>query len=135
MQFQVPQFIETESKIVGPLTLKQFLYIAAAFLFCFFMFFILKTFAWVVLTVIVGIITFALAFIRVNGRPLTVILKSAIGYLWQPKTYVWEKRQATGATVIPDIKIPQKSRQGPTSKVKEMWLNLITRKPPTTGSK
>ncbi len=28
MRFQVPQFIETETKIVGPFTLKQFLYIA-----------------------------------------------------------------------------------------------------------
>jgi len=26
MQFQVPQFIEIEDKIFGPLTLKQFLY-------------------------------------------------------------------------------------------------------------
>ena len=30
MQFQVPQFTEAEDKIVGPLTLRQFIYIAAA---------------------------------------------------------------------------------------------------------
>ena len=30
MQFQVPQFIETEDKVVGPLTLRQFMYIAGA---------------------------------------------------------------------------------------------------------
>lgn len=28
MQFQVPQFIEVEDKIFGPLTFKQFVYIA-----------------------------------------------------------------------------------------------------------
>jgi len=28
MQYQVPQFIEIEDKIFGPLTLKQFLYLA-----------------------------------------------------------------------------------------------------------
>ncbi|TSC61742.1 MAG: SsrA-binding protein, partial [Parcubacteria group bacterium Athens0416_74] len=28
MQFQVPQFIEVEDKIVGPLTFKQFVFIA-----------------------------------------------------------------------------------------------------------
>jgi len=29
MQFNVPQFIETEDKLIGPFTLKQFLYLAA----------------------------------------------------------------------------------------------------------
>ena len=28
MQFQVPQFIEVEDKIFGPLTFKQFVYVA-----------------------------------------------------------------------------------------------------------
>jgi len=30
MRFQVPQFIEVEDKIFGPLTLKQFIYLAGA---------------------------------------------------------------------------------------------------------
>ena len=30
MEYQVPQFIEVEDKIIGPLTLKQFIYIAGA---------------------------------------------------------------------------------------------------------
>ena len=28
MRFQLPQFIETETKLVGPFTLKQFIYLA-----------------------------------------------------------------------------------------------------------
>ena len=28
MKFQVPQFIETEEKIIGPFTVKQFIFIA-----------------------------------------------------------------------------------------------------------
>ena len=40
MQFQTPQFIETENKIIGPLTLKQFFYLAVGFgvSFTFFLF-------------------------------------------------------------------------------------------------
>ena len=30
MEYQVPQFIEVEDKIIGPLTLKQFIYLAGA---------------------------------------------------------------------------------------------------------
>ena len=35
MRFQVPQFIEIEDKIIGPLTIKQFIYIAGGAGMCF----------------------------------------------------------------------------------------------------
>jgi hypothetical protein len=54
MQFQVPQFIETEDKIIGPLTLKQFFYVAAAALVSFSLFFVLATWLWLLITIILG---------------------------------------------------------------------------------
>lgn len=129
MQFQVPQFIETESKIIGPLTLKQFLYIAVAFLFSFFTFFVFKTFAWVILTAVIGIIAFSLAFIKYNGRPLTVLLKSVLAYAWQPKLYLWHQ-ETIALPKIPEIKFPPTGGpEMPTSKIKNLWVNLITKKP------
>jgi hypothetical protein len=127
-QFQVPQFIETESKIVGPMTLKQFLYIAAAGLLSFFLFFILKTFVWVIFTALIATIAVSFAFIKYNGRPLTTILMSALGYLWKPKLYLWQRKEAVIMPKMPEIKMPA---SGPVSKVKSLWLNLITKKPPT----
>ena len=38
MRFQVPQFIEIEDKIFGPLTIKQFIYIAGGAGLCFILF-------------------------------------------------------------------------------------------------
>lgn len=126
MQFQVPQFIETESKIVGPMTLKQFLYVAAAGLLSFFMFFILKTFAWIVITALIALVAISLAFVKYNGRPLTTILASAVGYLWKPKLYLWQRKEGEVVTLkMPEVKIPA---TGPVSKVKNLWLKLMTKK-------
>ena len=74
MQFQIPQFIEVEAKIVGPLTLKQFMYLAAAGGISFASFFIFQTLLFVLITMFVGIIGIALAFIRYNGQPLPKII-------------------------------------------------------------
>lgn len=90
-QFQVPQFIEVEDKIFGPLTLKQFLYIlgggAAVFL--------LYVFLGLVLTVLIGapIAAFfaALAFYTVNGQPFVKYVENALNHFTRSKLYVWRK--------------------------------------------
>lgn len=124
-QFQVPQFIETESKIVGPMTLKQFLYIAAAGLLVFALFFALKTFAWIIATALIATIALSLAFIKYNGRPLPVILKSALLYAWKPKLYLWKKEEVTGIPQIPEIKVGA-PKETPVSKIKNIWLKIQT---------
>lgn len=133
-QFQVPQFIETESKIVGPLTLKQFLYIAAAGLISFGLFFVLKLFIWILFTIIIALAAAAFAFLKFNGRPLTGILKSAFLYYWNPRLYLWQRKDATAQ--IPTFTMPKLGNPpaGPTSKLKSLWLGLITKKPPVGGS-
>ncbi|MBI3589657.1 MAG: PrgI family protein [Candidatus Liptonbacteria bacterium] len=90
MQFQVPQFIETEDKIVGPLSLRQFVYVGITAGFCFALFFIIKLWLWIILTIIIGGGGLALALVKVNGRPLTTIFLSALKFYWQPQTFVWQ---------------------------------------------
>mgnify|MGYP001607795498 CR=1 FL=1 len=93
MQFQVPQFIDVENKIVGPLTLKQFLYLAAAVIIIFILFLILKIGAWLIFSIIIGGVAAAFAFIKYNGRPLNVFFTSVLNYLWRPRVYIWQKTQ------------------------------------------
>ena len=129
-QFQVPQFIETESKIVGPLTLRQFIYLAVAGLLSFFLFFVLKTIIWIFLTALLGLIAASFAFIKYNGRPLTTVIINALQYYWNPRMYLWQREDAKAN--MPQITIPKIGAQssGPTSKLKDLWLGLITKKPP-----
>lgn len=93
MRFQVPQFIEVEDKIFGPLTLKQFIYLAAggAISFMFFHFFPI----YVALFFIVPTagLALALAFYKVNNKPFIVIMEAALKYLVGNKLYIWKKEK------------------------------------------
>jgi len=91
MHYQVPQFIDIESKIVGPLTIKQFLYLAAGFLIVFGAFFILKFFVWLVLTLIIGGLAIAFSFVKYNGRSFATLIVSLFKYFWKPRRYLSSK--------------------------------------------
>jgi len=93
MQFQVPQFIETEDKIVGPMTLRQFLYIGATAGLVFLLFFIVELWLWFVLTLIMAAVGVALAFAKVNGKSFLEIASSAVKFYWRPQTYVWKPKK------------------------------------------
>lgn len=129
MQFQVPQFIETEDRIVGPLTLKQFLYIAAGAALCFALFFFLQTPLWLLFTVIIMPISISFAFVQINGRPLPSVMMSAFGYYWRPRFYIWKREEA--ATAAPKMNLPEpKVSEGITSRLGALMNQLKTSKNP-----
>ena len=77
MRYQVPQFIEIEDKIIGPLTIKQFVYLVGGAGMCF----IAYTFLPLILALllIAGIVplSLALAFYKINNKPFVDFLESA----------------------------------------------------------
>jgi membrane protein implicated in regulation of membrane protease activity len=87
MNFQVPQFIDIEDRIIGPLTLKQFGYLATAFLISFLSFFVFTFFIWLFITLTVAAISLLFAFIRYNERPFSVLFLSVISFVLHKKKY------------------------------------------------
>lgn len=94
MQFQVPQFIETEDKIVGPMTLKQFIYIGVAAGIDFLLFFAIRTWLWFIFAFFITALGVSLAFVKINGRPLISVIVSALRFYWSPQTFVWQQEHA-----------------------------------------
>lgn len=94
MRFQVPQFIETETKIVGPFTLKQFLWVAGGGSILFLMFMILPLIAFIVLSIPVAIIFGSLAFIKIDNVPLFNYFVYSIAYIVNPRRYFFKKESA-----------------------------------------
>ncbi len=90
MQFQVPQFIETEDKIVGPLSLRQFIYVAIGVGASAVLYFILQLWVWLVLSLPIVGGAIAFAFVKVNGRPFAQLFRSALFFYWKPQRYVWQ---------------------------------------------
>jgi len=93
MQFQVPQFIEIEDKIFGPLTFKQFIYVVGGAGSVFILYRFLPFL--IALPLIVGVTSLALglAFYKVNNRPFAFMLESSLKYLLSNKLYIWRKSE------------------------------------------
>jgi hypothetical protein len=97
MQFQVPQFIETEDKIVGPLSLRQFAYLGAGGILSALLYFFTQTWLWAIGSVIIFSIVIAFAFVKIQGRPFANVLISAFHFYWKPQTYVWQPEHPVAA--------------------------------------
>ncbi len=96
MRFQLPQFIETETKIVGPFTLQQFLWIAGGVAFVFLLYMIVKGVLFFILAVPVGGIFLALAFLKIDGISLIVYASYGLSYFANPKKYIFKKEDGEG---------------------------------------
>ncbi len=95
MQFQVPQFIETEDKVVGPLTIRQFIYVCAGAALCAILFFTVTGWLFAILSVFIMGLSVAFAFIKIDGRPFINIALAAFGFYWKPQIYLWQSEQRT----------------------------------------
>ena len=91
-QFTVPQFIEHEIKIVGPFTFKQFVFIGVAGAICFVFYFTLPFFIFILVSIVVMLGGFALAFLKSGGRSLPILFKNFFSFSMSPKIYLWKKK-------------------------------------------
>src|SRR3989338_4600931 len=93
MRFQVPQFIEVEDKIFGPLTFKQFIYIGGGVGICVILFTFLPKFLAILFSVPVIVFAGALAFYKINGKPFISVVESFLKFTAGSKLYIWNKEE------------------------------------------
>lgn len=94
-QYQVPQFITIEDRIVGPLTLKQFLYLLGAAGVTLLGWFFLHLVLFAIITVPFAALFLAMAFLKVNGVPFPTVFANAINYYLKPRLYLWQHVRET----------------------------------------
>ena len=110
MQYSVPQFIDVQDKVIGPLTVKQFLYLlggAGTLLILWTVAPSIEVFLIPAIPVL-GLFA-ALAFFKVNGRPFTAFLMSAWQYLIRPRVLTW-RREFQENTIKTDVKDESKKK-------------------------
>lgn len=95
MQFQVPQFIEVEDKIFGPLTFRQFIYIIGGAGGSYLVWRLLPVYVSLPLVIAIAGLAVALAFLQLNGRPFIIALESGFYYLLRTKLYLWNNSRKT----------------------------------------
>lgn len=104
MMFNVPQFIDVEDKIAGPLTWRQLLWMIGMGATLLVFFNLLDSSLFFVLAVPIVLLFVGLAFYRPNGIPLIVYIFHAILFIFRPKISVWERPVRR----IPVTKEPEK---------------------------
>lgn len=109
MQFQVPQFIEVEDKVFGPLTFKQFVYMGGGLGGAYLIWRVLPSYLAIPLGLGVAGFAFSLAFLQVNGRPLIIGVESAFYYFLRGKLYLWNNARKTEQATIMKTVAPQVS--------------------------
>jgi len=91
MEYQVPQFIEVENKIVGPLTLRQFIYLAGAAGLCIVFFAYLPIMVAILLSIPVVAFAGALSFYKINGKTFIDVVEAGLHYYTGAKLLLWKK--------------------------------------------
>lgn len=104
MNFQVPQFIEIEDKVFGPLSFKQFLYLTGSTGLAFIAYVYLPIY--IAIFPIIALVAFGvgLAFYQINNRPFIFTIQSAFKYFTSNKLYLWQK-STTNNTIVKTEKV------------------------------
>jgi len=87
----VPQFIDVEDKIAGPLTWRQLGWMMAMAGIILVLFTLFDRALAIVITIPTVLLFLALAFYRPNGFPLSAFIGQAVYFMFRPKMALWER--------------------------------------------
>jgi hypothetical protein len=90
-QFVVPQFIDVEDKIFGPVTTRQFLILLVASLVLFVAYKLADITLFIFLLAVIGGSALILAFVKVNGQPFHLFLLNIVQTTRRPGLRIWNK--------------------------------------------
>lgn len=119
MQYKVPQHIDLEDKIVGPFTMKQFIYllIAGSIIYAWWNF--SNTFIdpppmiiFLILAAPVGIIGLCFALLKINDRPFEVFVLNVFKFIFSPKQRVWHEGYQAPDVIVKDPAAPVVKDEG-----------------------
>ncbi len=91
-RFVVPQFINVENKVIGPITVRQFLiFVGAAVILAILYAILMFTYFLIIGSIVIGI-TAIFAFAKVNGTQFHFFFLNIIQTFKKPGTRVWSNR-------------------------------------------
>ena len=132
-KFIVPQFIDNEDKILGPITVRQFLIMLGAALILFIEFKILTTLYFVLSGLVTAGIAGTFAFVKINGQPFHLFFLNALQTTLRPGLRVWNKTLNDGELrmlikqgVPPPPIVPVERRRPTSSRLRDLTLVVNT---------
>lgn len=92
-QYQLPQFIEHEAKVIGPFTLRRAAYLGVPVAIIFLLYFQLADnfVLFVLLAALLEAAGVALAFAKVQGKSIPEVMTHMLFFASKPKRYIWKR--------------------------------------------
>ena len=125
-RYKVPQKIELQDKLVGPLTFLQFGYLLLGSIVSFGIF---KTGNWVMIILVaipIVLLSLALAFVKVQNQSFGSFIFNLIVFIFNPKTRVWHHGQTSIPTIIKSGVNQQKIKKINPKKLDRKTINQIS---------
>lgn len=91
MLFNVPQFIDVEDKVAGPLTAKQIFWMLGMGALLFLVWTIFDQATFFALSIPIILIFVLFAFYRPYNQPFLTFTTNAVFFFFRPKLYVWNR--------------------------------------------
>ncbi len=132
-KFIVPQFIDKEDQILGPITVRQFLImLVSAFLI--FIFYKLLAFPYFIASaILIAAIGGTFGFMKINGQPFHVFFINALQTLTRPALRVWDKtyndaeiRAFLAVAPSAPVKVTPHKEHPPSSRLRDLSLVVNT---------
>jgi len=126
-QFQVPQFIEREAKLVGPFTMRQSAILGGTGALLFVLWFILAKWLFFVIGAPLSLLIVLVGFMKINGRPLLDFFTSFFSFFISPQIYIWQKRSAKQKK-LKQTKGKVEKFSGPTTGITKQGIRDLAKK-------
>src|SRR3989338_11503149 len=123
MRFQVPQFINIEDKILGPFTIKQFIYLVGGGGMVYILYHFLPFFVAILVIAPLAVFTLMLAFAKPNGKPFIFMVQSAFMYFFSSRLYLWKR---VPRKMTPGDAVKEFSKDGGVPNLSESKLKDLT---------
>lgn len=131
-QFVVPQFIDVEDKIFGPITTRQFLILLGSGLLIFVVYKLADFALFITMLIIIGGLAIIFAFVKVNGQTFHYFLLNILQTTRKPSLRIWRKyynkeeldylrKQVFEVEAVEEIKIKVKA-----SRIRDLALVVNT---------
>lgn len=91
-KFIVPQFIDKEDQILGPITVRQFLIMLVGTLLIFIAYKLLATPYFIGLALLIVAVGGTFGFMKINGQPFHIFFINFLQTSIRPPLRVWDKR-------------------------------------------
>ncbi len=107
-RFIIPQFIDAEDKVIGPITVRQFLVCSIGGLSVFVAYKLSGFYAFILEGILILVITVSFAFLKINGKLFQNFILDLIEYIIKvPKFAIWQRND--NAPIIKNLEEPKKA--------------------------